>query len=172
YSLYANWREETLAMARNPQVTVRSRGVMEKCTYCVQRIERARTRARVEDRKIHDGEIVTACQQACPAEAIVFGDVNDPDSRVSKLKADPRTYAMLAELNVRPPPTHPAKVTNPTPELEKETPSCRRKGTRSKSRRHGRRSSVRAIPSARSPTRSARSCSGGARRWPGSSALA
>ena len=123
YYLYANWTSETLAMARNPQVTVRSRGVMEKCTYCVQRIERARTRARVEDRKIRDGEIVTACQQACPAEAIGCGHVNDPASRVSKLKADPRNYAMLAELNVRPRTTYLAGVTNPNPELEKETTS-------------------------------------------------
>jgi molybdopterin-containing oxidoreductase family iron-sulfur binding subunit len=117
YFLYANWTSETLAMARNPQVTVRSRGVMEKCTYCVQRIERSRARAKLEDRLIRDGEIVTACQQACPTEAIVFGNVNDPESRVAKLKADPRNYALLAELNTRPRTTYLAGVTNPSPAL-------------------------------------------------------
>jgi molybdopterin-containing oxidoreductase family iron-sulfur binding subunit len=117
YFLYANWTSETLAMARNPQVTVRSRGVMEKCTYCVQRIERGRARAKLEDRLIRDGEIVTACQQACPTDAIVFGNVNDPESRVAKLKADPRNYAMLAELNTRPRTTYLAGVTNPNPAL-------------------------------------------------------
>jgi molybdopterin-containing oxidoreductase family iron-sulfur binding subunit len=120
FFLYANWTSETLAMARNPQVTVRSRGVMEKCTYCVQRIERARARAKLEDRPIRDGEIVTACQQACPAEAIVFGNINDPDSRVTKLKADSRNYALLAELNTRPRTTYLAGVTNPNPELAHE----------------------------------------------------
>jgi molybdopterin-containing oxidoreductase family iron-sulfur binding subunit len=123
YFLYANWTSETLAMARNPQVTVRSRGVMEKCTYCVQRIERARARAKLDDRPIRDGEIVTACQQACPAEAIVFGNINDPDSRVAKLKADSRNYALLAELNTRPRTTYLAGVTNPTPNLDKEAAS-------------------------------------------------
>jgi Fe-S-cluster-containing dehydrogenase component len=117
YFLYANWTSETIAMARNPQVTVRSRGVMEKCTYCVQRIERARAHAKLEDRPIRDGEIVTACQQACPTDAIVFGDVNDPESRVAKLKADPRDYALLAELNTRPRTTYLAGVTNPSPAL-------------------------------------------------------
>ena len=123
YFLYANWTSETLAMARNPQVTVRSRGVMEKCTYCVQRIERARARAKLDDRPIRDGEIVTACQQACPAEAIVFGNINDSDSRVAKLKADSRNYALLAELNTRPRTTYLAGVTNPSPDLDKEAAS-------------------------------------------------
>ncbi len=117
YFLYANWTSETLAMARNPQVTVRSRGVMEKCTYCVQRIERSRARATLENRPIRDGEIVTACQQACPTDAIVFGNQNDPASRVARLKADPRNYALLAELNTRPRTTYLASVTNPNPTL-------------------------------------------------------
>ena len=78
----------------NPQVTVRERGVMEKCTYCVQRIATARTQARVEDRGVRDGEVATACQQACPTQAIVFGDVHDPESKVSRLKRSPRPPAL------------------------------------------------------------------------------
>jgi molybdopterin-containing oxidoreductase family iron-sulfur binding subunit len=94
----------------NPQVTVRERGVMEKCTYCVQRISAARAEARIENRPIQQGEVVTACQQACPTRAIVFGDVNDPDSGVSRLKRSPRNYALLGELNTQPRTTYLARI--------------------------------------------------------------
>ncbi len=114
---YADWETESLVALRNPDVSVRSRGVMEKCTYCVQRITHARIRAEEESRPIRDGELVTACQQACPAEAIVFGDLNDPQSRVVKLKAEARSYALLEELNTRPRTTYLAAVKNPNPEL-------------------------------------------------------
>ena len=89
---YADLRTPSLKLLNNPDVTVRARGVMEKCTYCIQRINAARYTAEKENRRIRDGEVVTACQAACPTRAIVFGDVNDPDSRVSKVKADPRNY--------------------------------------------------------------------------------
>ncbi|TMA28468.1 MAG: 4Fe-4S dicluster domain-containing protein [Deltaproteobacteria bacterium] len=104
-------------MAFNPDVTVRSRGVMEKCTYCVQRIERARIHSRVEGREIRDGEIQTACQQACPADAIVFGDLNDSGSRVSRLLSSERRYDLLHELGTRPRTGYLARVMNPNPEL-------------------------------------------------------
>jgi len=117
FFLYNDWTTESLKLQRNPDVTVRSRGVMEKCTYCVQRISQARITAKNEGRTIGDGEIRTACQQACPAEAIVFGDINDKKSRVSLLKSEPRNYGLLAELNTRPRTTYLAAVKNPNPEI-------------------------------------------------------
>ena len=111
-----NWFDYTLhdppelRAARNPDVTVRSRGVMEKCTYCVQRIEKTRIQAQVENRPIRDGEVKTACQQVCPTEAIVFGDVSDPQSAVSRLKAQQRNYSLLEEVNTRPRTTYLARI--------------------------------------------------------------
>jgi len=104
-------------MYRNPQVTVRTRGVMEKCTYCVQRIESARITARVEGRAIRPGEVVTACAQACPTGAIVFGDLNHPDAEVSRLHEDPRHYALLHQLGTRPRTVHLIRLKNPSEEL-------------------------------------------------------
>jgi molybdopterin-containing oxidoreductase family iron-sulfur binding subunit len=119
FLLYQDFTTPSLKLLRNPDVTVRSRGVMEKCTYCVQRIQQARVAARNEGRAIRDGDIQTACQSACPAEAIVFGDVNDPASRVSQWKAEPRNYALLGELNTRPRTTYLAEVKNPNEELKR-----------------------------------------------------
>jgi Fe-S-cluster-containing dehydrogenase component len=106
---------------RNPDVSVRSRGVMEKCSYCVQRITAARIEADKENRPIRDGEVVTACQQACPASAITFGNKNDKTSDVAKLRSNERSYQVLADQNTRPRTTYVAAVLNPNPELE-ETP--------------------------------------------------
>jgi len=114
---YHDRSSEVLRLLRNPDVTVRSRGVMEKCTYCVQRTNGARITAEREGRAVFDGEVVTACQQACPTGAILFGDINDPGSRVRRMKADPRNYGVLEELNTRPRTTYLAKISNRNPEL-------------------------------------------------------
>ena len=117
FFLYQDWTTPTLKMLRNPDVSVRSRGVMEKCTYCVQRINAAKIEAEKAGRKVRDGEIATACEAVCPAQAIVFGDINDPESRVAKLKAEPLDYGLLEDLNTRPRTTYLAAVKNPNPEM-------------------------------------------------------
>jgi molybdopterin-containing oxidoreductase family iron-sulfur binding subunit len=117
FYLYQDRKTPTLKMSRNPNVTVRPRGVMEKCTYCVQRISMARIEAKKKGRLVEEGEVVTACQQACPTRAISFGDINDPGSEVSRLRASPLNYGILGELNTRPRTTYLARVTNPNPSL-------------------------------------------------------
>jgi MoCo/4Fe-4S cofactor protein with predicted Tat translocation signal len=114
---YADFRTEVRKLGYNPDVTVRSRGVMEKCTYCVQRINHGRIEAKKDNRAVRDGEVITACAQACPTEAIIFGDMSDAGAAVSKLKKDPLNYAMLAELNTRPRTTYLARLKNPNTDL-------------------------------------------------------
>ncbi len=106
-----------LTLLANPNVTVRQKGVMEKCNYCIQRVNRARMDAEKENRRVRDGEVLTACQQVCPTEALVFGDINDPTSKVAKLRKEPLEYPLLAELNTRPRTTYLAKLTNPNTDL-------------------------------------------------------
>jgi molybdopterin-containing oxidoreductase family iron-sulfur binding subunit len=114
---YADYETQTLKLLHNPDVTVRSRGVMEKCTYCVQRINAGRIQAEKEQRPIRDGEVVTACQQACPTGAIIFGNLNDPSAQVVKMKATPLNYGLLDELNTQPRTTYLGKLKNPNPAL-------------------------------------------------------
>jgi len=118
FLLFQDWETPQYKMMRNPDVSIRSRGVMEKCTYCIQRISEHRIDSEREDRKIADGEVQTACQQSCPANAIVFGNINDPNSQVSKLKARQLNYGLLADLNTRPRTTYLAEIRNPNPEME------------------------------------------------------
>jgi Fe-S-cluster-containing dehydrogenase component len=115
---YSNTEQESLKALQNPEVTVRRRGVMEKCSYCLQRITRARIDAEKQDRRIADGEMVTACQAVCPTRAISFGDLNDPGSAVVAAKASPLDYVLLEELNTRPRTSYTARVVNPDPGLE------------------------------------------------------
>jgi molybdopterin-containing oxidoreductase family iron-sulfur binding subunit len=120
---YNNVTEPVGKLVYNPEVTVRSRGVMEKCTYCVQRINAARIAAKLEQLDsggalhIADGSLETACQQACPTEAIVFGNINDSESQVARLKASPLNYGVLSELGTRPRTTYLARLRNPHPDL-------------------------------------------------------
>ena len=120
FLLFQDWETPQFKLMRNPDVTVRSRGVMEKCTYCVQRISERRIDAERADSTIKEGDLQTACQQSCPANAIVFGNLNDPNSQVNKWKAQARNYSLLGELNTRPRTTYLAEVRNPNPELEAE----------------------------------------------------
>ena len=114
---YANQGSASIAAQHNPDVTVRARGVMEKCTYCVQRISHRRREAKKQKRAIRDGEVVTACQSACPASAITFGDLNDPTSAVASLRREPHHYAILGELGTRPRTTYLKQARNPNPAL-------------------------------------------------------
>jgi MoCo/4Fe-4S cofactor protein with predicted Tat translocation signal len=118
---YTDLDSSSLRLGRNPEVSVRNRGVMEKCSYCIQRIAEVRIQAKVEDnRPIADGEVITACAQVCPTQAIIFGDINDPQALVARFKAEPHNYSVLGVLNTKPRTTYLARVRNPNPALAEE----------------------------------------------------
>ena len=117
FLLYQDWNTPQYKLMRNPEVTIRSRGVMEKCTYCTQRIAAARIEAEKDGRKIRDGEVVTACQSVCPTSAITFGDISDPNSQVAKTKKDVRDYTLLNNLNTQPRTTYLAGLKNQNKEM-------------------------------------------------------
>jgi molybdopterin-containing oxidoreductase family iron-sulfur binding subunit len=117
YFNFAKDMPEIVQMARNPDVTVRFRGVIEKCSYCVQRVNVAKNNAKNEQRDIQDGDVISACQQVCPTDAITFGNILDPESKVSKERENNRNYALLGELNTKPRTLYQAKLRNPNPKL-------------------------------------------------------
>ncbi len=117
YLLYQDWVTESIKLQRNPDVSVRSRGVMEKCTYCVQRIREAEISAQVEQRPVRNESIQTACQQSCPTRAIIFGDINQRESEVVAMKSSKLNYELLGDLNTRPRTTYLAELRNPNPQM-------------------------------------------------------
>jgi molybdopterin-containing oxidoreductase family iron-sulfur binding subunit len=117
---YTSDAPESIVAQRNPDVTVRGRGVMEKCNYCIQRISAAQVKADIEERPIRDGEVKTACQQACPAEAISFGNLADRKSEVRAKRSSPRNYSLLAELGTRPRTTYLARVAEKAEDVDGE----------------------------------------------------
>ncbi len=128
FLLYQDWNTPQYKLMRNPEVTVRSRGVMEKCTYCTQRISTARIEAEKEGRKIADGEVVTACQSVCPTDAIIFGDMHDLNSKIAKTKKDERNYNLLNELNTQPRTTYLAGLKNQNPQMPDYKPYTPKNG--------------------------------------------
>lgn len=117
FLLYQDWTTPQYKLMRNPEVSVRSRGVMEKCTFCTQRISAARIEAEKDGRKVRDGEIMTACQSACPTNAIIFGDLHDQESKIAKVKKDHRDYKLLNELNTQPRTTYLSSLKNQNKEM-------------------------------------------------------
>jgi molybdopterin-containing oxidoreductase family iron-sulfur binding subunit len=117
FLLFQDWETPSLEPLRNPDVTVRSRGVMEKCSFCIQRIEEAKIEVQKENRTIRDGDVFTACQSSCPTDAIIFGNLNEEGSRVRKLLEHPLSYSLLAELSTSPRIKYMAQLRNPNPDM-------------------------------------------------------
>jgi molybdopterin-containing oxidoreductase family iron-sulfur binding subunit len=129
FMLYQDWTTPQYKLMRNPEVTIRSRGVMEKCTYCTQRIAAARIEAEKDRRPIRDGEVMTACQSVCPTDAIIFGDIHDPNSHVARTKKDHRNYMLLNELNTQPRTTYLAGLKNQNKEMPDYKPFVKKGGS-------------------------------------------